>query len=361
MAKINSRISLLNTYSTDEKFIDFDKLEPLDDDELSAWWRAVPGARRFTNATAEAVDKHCAVAAHLPKVDFEGFVQMLQEKISRRHVSTTVVLFDYDEKGDVEDFVSTLTEKFASNFLRDFVKDSPMTDLAEQNTFGGYAVIVKLRRKVDWLTSAVVDFNKGADNSSGSIIFVTYEDNPPPSLIRLSDYLTPYDVQFFAINLLENSRLTNQEKLYTSTLAAKLAGQSAILAKNLAKTELFNEGVDFVKKIIPKLDERNFSRAVWECQAQFLLPTLEQLRGRLIEKNFSRLKHILPVKDEFGKFINDPWDMELRHLHFYGGNAMIFNTQDWEILELAYHARNELSHLLTIDLPRLEKLFTFTE
>ena len=361
MAKINSRISLLNSYTPNENLIDFGNLQPLDEDELSSWWRMVPGARRFTNATAEAVDKHCAVAAHLHKVDLEGFIQMLIEKISRRHVSTNVEIFEYDEKGDMEDFVTTLTEKFSSNFLRDFVKDSPMTDLAEQNIFGGYAVIVKLKRKVKWLTSAVVDFNKGANHSSGAIIFVTCEDNPPPNLIRLSDYLTPYDVQFFSLNLLENSRLTNQEKLYTSTLAAKLAGQSAILAKNLAKPELLSEGAEFVKSILPKLDNRIFSRAVWECQVQFLLPTLEQLRGRLIEKNFVKLRNILPVKDEFGKQIDDPWDMELRHLHFYGGGAFIFHPNDWEILELAYHARNELSHLLTIDLQRLEKLFTFSD
>ena len=321
MARINTRISLMNSYNVNENKIDFNKLQPLDDEELSSWWRMVPGARRFTNTAAEAVDKHCSAAAHLSPVDIEGFVQMLSDKISRRHVSLNVEIFEYDEKGDIEDFVTTLTENFSTNFLRDFVKDSPMTDLAEQNTFGGYAIIVKLKHKVKWLTSAVVDFNKGAYNSTGSIIFVTCEDNPPPSLTRLSDYLTPYDVQFFAINLLENSKLNTQEKF----------------------------------------DERIFSRAVWECQAQFLLPTLEQLRGKLIEKNFVRLKNILPVTDEFGKTLNDPWDMELRHLHFYGGNAMIFHIRDWDILELAYQARNELSHLTTIDLQRLERLFSFAE
>lgn len=361
MSRINTRISLLNSYNANENKIDFNKLQPLDDEELSSWWRMVPGARRFTNNAAEAVDKHCAAAAHLPQVDLEGFVRMLADKISRRHVSQIVEIFEYDDKGDIEDFVTALTERFASNFLRDFTKDSPMTDLADQNAFGGYVIIVKLKRKVKWLTSAVVDFNKSMHNSTGSIIFVTCEDNPPPSLARLSDYLTPYDVQFFAINLLENSKLNTQEKLYTSTLAAKLSGQSAILAKNLAKAELLTEGVDFVKRIVPNFDERVFSRAVWECQAQFLLPTLEQLRGKLIEKNFVRLKHILPVTDEFGKLLTDPWDMELRHLHFYGGNAMIFQMRDWDILEIAYHARNELSHLTTIDLQRLERLFAFAE
>ena len=361
MAKLNAKISLLNSYNISEKNIDFRKLQPLNDEELYAWWHIVPGARHFINAVAEAADKNCATAAHLPKVDTAGFLQTLEKKIRRRYVSLLVEIFDYDGKGDLEDFTAELAEKFSPNFLRDFTEDSPLTDLARQNVLSGRVVIVRLKNKFSHLTSAVADFNKKNSVTSGAIIFVTNEDNPPPSLTRLSDFLTPYDVQFFAINLLENAKLSPQEKLYTSTLAAKLSGQSAILAKNLATAELFTSGIDFVKKIVPTLDERNFSRAVWECQVQFLLPTLEQVRGRLIEKNFRRLKSILPVKDEFGKIITDPWDMELRHLHFYGGSAMLFHISDWEILELAYRARNELSHLEFLDTAKVEKIFTLAD
>ena len=361
MAKIHSRISLLNSYSLSEKKIDFERLQQLEDEELYSWWKTVPGARHFIHAVMEATDKHCATAAHLPKADVEGFLKVLVEEIRQRHMSLTVEVFDYDGKGDLEDLTAELAERFAPNFLRDFTQDSPLTDLAEQNLFDGYAIIVNVKKKFSKLTTAVADFNKGSSDLSGSIIFVTSEDNPPPSLIRLSDCLTPYDVQFFAINLLENAKLSKQEKLYTATLAAKLSGQSAILAKNLATQELFTGGADFVEKIIPNFDNRIFSRAVWECQVQFLLPTLEQVRGRLIEKNYRQLKNILPVKDEFGKLILDPWDMELRHLHYYGGNALIFQSGDWENLELAYISRNEISHLDSLDRAKVEKIFALAD
>lgn len=361
MAKINSRISLLRSYAMNDKKINFDRLQQLNDEELKSWWRAVPGARHFLNAIIEATDKHCATAAHLPKNEVEGFLKILIEKIRRRHVSLMVEIFEYKGKGDLEDFTAELTERFAPNFLRDFTKDSPLTDLAEQNLLNGYAIIVKLQNKFTSLTSAVSDFNKGNSELSGSIIFVTSEENPPPSIVRLSDSLTPYDVQFFAINLLDDAKLSAQEKLYTATLAAKLAGQSAILAKNLATAELFTNGAEFVEKIIPNFDGRIFSKAVWECQVQFLLPTLEQVRGRLIEKNFHRLKSILPVKDEFGKLISDPWDMELRHLHYYGGSELLFHISDWEVLEFAYRARNEISHLEVLECARIEKIFTLAE
>ena len=359
MAKINSRISLLNSYSTSEKQLDLENLQPLDDEELDSWWRTVPGARHFTNIAMEAVEKNSAVALHLPKVDADGFIQTFCEKIQRRYLSLIVEIFEYDGAGDVEDFVTALTEKFSPNFLRDFTTDSPMEDVAKQNLFGGYVFIVKLEHKLKNLPDAVSDFNKAAKNQSGAFIFISSEENPPPSMTRLSDFLSPYDVQFFAINLLDNARLTQQEKIYTATLTAKLAGHSPILAKNLATAELFTDGADFAKKIIPDFDERIFSRAVWECQVQYLLPILEEVRGRLIEKNFRALKNLLPVKDEFGKIISDPWDMELRHLHFYGGIARIFQLNEWENLELAYLSRNLISHLEIIEKDQIEKIFTF--
>lgn len=357
MAKINSRISLLNSYSTAENLIDFTRLRPLDDEDLESWWRTVPGARHFMNIAMNTVEKNNCVALHLAKVDADGFIQMLEEKIRRRYLNIILEKFNYSGAGDMEDFVNALTERFAPNFLRDFTKDSAMEDLAQQNLFGGYVVIVKLEKDFDGLTAAVSTFNRVANNQSGAFIFVSSQENPSPSMARLADFLTPYDVQFFAINLLDNARLSALQKIYTATLVAKLSGHSAIIAKNLASIELFNNGVNFVKKIIPKFDERIFSQAVWECQVQYILPILEQVRGGLIEKNFRQLKNILPVTDEFGKIITDPWDMELRHLHYYGCNAMIFDIIDREKLESAYHARNLISHLEIIDREQTDKIF----
>lgn len=363
MSQINARISFTKTYSISEKQINSAKLQPLDEDDLDSWWQTVPGTRRFLKTAVEAVDKHCAAAFHLPEIEIAGFIRTLREKIQRRHFSLSVEVFDYAGGGTVDNFVDALTAEFAPNFLRDFTEDSPVVDFAKQNPCGDYVIIIPLQKKVAWLTSAVTEFNRNTTTAGGSLIFVTSEENPAPSLERLADYLTPYDIQFFAMNLLENSRAISQEKLlYTSTLAAKLAGNSAILAKNLAKTDLYFYGLEFVKTIFPKFDERIFSRAVWECQAQFLLPALERIRGRLIEKNYARLKNILPVKDEFGKKIEEPLDMELRHLHYYGGKYQVFQSgNEWELLELAYTARNDLSHLKTIELLQFERIFALAD
>ena len=336
-------------------------LQPLDPDELDSWWRAIPGARRFLNAAVEAFNKKCATAVHLPENDAEGFIQALEEKIQRKDINSLIERFTYAADGSIGDFVDALTAEFAPNFQRNFTRQ-PMEDLARQKPFHGYsAIIIKLEGNVEWLTDAVTEFNRGTANFGVALIFVTTEKNPPPNITRLEDYLTPYDVQFFAINFLENARLTAKEKMYTSTLAEKLSGYSPELVKNLARDKLYSHGLEFVRTLLPGFDERIFLRAVWECQVQFLLPTLEQIREQLIVKNERQLRCILPQKDEFDTIIDSPFDMELRHLHYYGGKYKVFQLDEWELLEFAYGARNDLSHLKTLDVSQLTRLFAFSE
>ena len=68
----------------------------------------------------------------------------------------------------------------------------------------------------------------------------------------------------------------------------------------------------------------------------------------------------MPVTDEFGKDLSSAWDMELRHLHYYGGSDRVFSLNDWETLEFVYRIRNDLSHLCPIDSNRLAKIFVLS-
>ena len=220
----------------------------------------------------------------------------------------------------------------------------------------------RVHSQINWLPNFVSDFNKIESNDKGTLIFLTSEVMPSQITIKLTDYILPYDVQFFAFNLLENTRLSQTEKLFTATLTSKLAGTSAIIAKSLATPELFFNGQSLAEDVLGEnFNSQDFTRALWETQIQFALPIVETIRENLIDRNLSALKKILPVADEFGKFLDNPWDMELRHLHFYGGSAKIFSMADWDILELVYRIRNDLSHLDTIDFERLRKIFSLAE
>ncbi len=337
-------------------------LTPLDNEDLESWWFRVPGARRFLQSTAFEAEKNKAIAADISDIDLDGFISIFADTIKRRNYSTVIERFDISDKNfsDSDDFINELAIKFDPNYVPDLMSDSMIMDVASKKVLSGYIIFIEVGEKVNWLANLVSEFNKVDSAEKGTLIFLTSDNSMPSQItIRLTDYILPYDVQFFAFNLLEGTKLSQTEKLFTATLTSKLAGVSAILAKNLASRELFFDGKNFAKKFLGDLfDSHKFNRALWETQIQFALPIVESVREKLIAKNGAALKKILPVTDEFGKTLENAWDMELRHLHFYGGNVKLFSQNDWDTLELVYRARNDLSHLESIDVDRLEKILT---
>ena len=334
-------------------------LTPLNNADLEAWWERVPGARRFLHKMAVEAEHGKAIVADISEDDEEGFIYIFTEEIQRRNYSTVVERYELNNSDSAEDFITDLAMRFDPNYVPDLMSDSIIMDVASKNVLSGYVIFIKVSSKVNWLTSLVSDFNKVESPDKGTLIFLTSETMPSQITMKLNDYILPYDVQFFAINLLEGTRLTQTEKLYTATLTSKLAGTSAIIAKNLAVPELFLNGKKLAQEVLVEdYNIHEFNSAVWETQIQFALPIVETVREELINRNINGLKKLLPVADEFGKFLENPLDMELRHLHYYGGGDKVFSQSDWDMLELVYRVRNDLSHLDTIDVERLERVFS---
>ncbi|MBR1858762.1 MAG: hypothetical protein IJ797_04635 [Selenomonadaceae bacterium] len=337
-------------------------LTPLTSSDLEAWWERVPGARRFLQTMASKAEHSRAIVADISEDDVEGFISSFTEEIQRRNYSIVVDRYEVNDNIAEEDFITELAIKFDPDYVPDLMSDSMIIDVANKKILSGYVIFIKINCKANWLTSLVSDFNKIEDSDKGTMIFLTSETMPSQITMKLTDYISPYDVQFFAINLLEDTKLNQMEKLYTATLLAKLAGTSAMIAKNLASADLYFNCRQFSKDILSDdYVSYKFERSVWETQIQFVLPIVETVREKLIARNIHSLKKLLPVADEFGKFLDSPWDMELRHLHYYGGINKNFSPYDWDTLELVYRIRNDLSHLYSIDFERLEKVFALSD
>lgn len=337
------------------------RLTPLSQTDLEQWWDRVPGARRFLSTLGSEVEKSRAIAIDIADEDADEFMTVFAEAVQRRNYSLVIERMTLEASTAADEFVTELAERFEPNYIPDLLSGSPMTDLARKKILAGYVVLVEVRGRAAWLADLIRDFNRVETLDKGAPIFLTTE-LPSQFTLRLTDFVTPYDMQFFAINLLESARLAPTEKLYAATLVSKLAGVSALLAKNLARAELRNDGRRLAAEVLGEAySDRIYERAVWETQIQFALPIVETVREKLIDQNLNALKKLLPVTDEFGKTLDDPWDMELRHLHYYGGNEKVFSSTDWDVLEVVYRARNDLSHLDTLESERLEKIFSLAD
>ena len=334
------------------------RLSPLTRSELEQWWERVPGARRFLKTLGREVERCSALAIDIADEDIEEFMSILAEEIQRRNYSLVIERLTLEASTAPDEFVTHLAERFDPHYMPDLLSGSLMADVARKRLLSGYVAIIEVQGRAVWLADVIKEFNRVEDVSKGTLLFLT-ADLPTQFTMRLTDFITPYDVQFFAINLMESARLSSTEKLYTATLTAKLAGTSALLAKNLARAELYVDGQRLVEEVMGDgYRRRQYERAVWETQIQFALPIVETVREKLIARNVEGLKKLLPKTDEFGKELDDPWDMELRHLHHYGGNVKLFSQADWDVLEQVYRARNDLSHLYILDRDQLDKIFS---
>ena len=333
--------------------------EPLTRLEAEEWWDRVPGARRFMKMLGREAEKNAALAVDIDESELEGFLAIFTDEFQRRNYSSVIERLSLTAGESADEFVTALVERFEPHYMPDLLSGSMMTDVARKRILSGYVLMVKVEGRASWLSEVINDFNRVEDSGKGTIIFFTSE-LPAQFTFRLTDFITPYDVQFFAINLMESARLNQTEKLYTAALTAKLAGTSPRLAKKFARAELYADGRRLVVEV-PGYRQRDYDRAVWETQIQFALPIVETVREKLIARNLSELKKLLPVTDEFGKELRDAWDMELRHLHYYGGNVKVFSQSDWDILEMVYRARNDLSHLDVLDRDQLDKIFALDD
>ena len=333
--------------------------EPLTRLEAEEWWDRVPGARRFMKMLGREAEKNAALAVDIDESELEGFLAIFTDEFQRRNYSSVIERLSLTAGESADEFVTALIERYEPHYMPDLLSGSMMTDVARKRILSGYVLMVKVEGRASWLSEVINDFNRVEDSGKGTIIFFTSE-LPAQFTFRLTDFITPYDVQFFAINLMESARLNQTEKLYTATLTAKLAGTSPRLAKKFARAELYADGRRLVVEV-PGYRQRDYDRAVWETQIQFALPIVETVREKLIARNLSELKKLLPVTDEFGKELRDAWDMELRHLHYYGGNVKVFSQSDWDILEMVYRARNDLSHLDVLDRDQLDKIFALDD
>ena len=294
-------------------------LTPLSGEDLEDWWLRVPGARRFLSAMTTEAELNRAIVVDIDEIDLDGFISVFTDIIQRRNYSTVLERLELNNPIELDDFITDLAIKFDPNYVPDLMSDSMIMDVASKEVLRGYIIFVKMNVEVNWLANLVTDFNKVETPDKGTLIFLTSDDMPSQITMKSKDYILPYDVQFFAFNILEDTRLSQTEKMFTATLTSKIAGTSAIIAKNLASPELFFNGKALAAEVLGEnFNPHKFNRALWETQIQFALPIVETVRENLIDKHYIELKNLLPVADEFGKNLDDPWDMELRHLHFYG-------------------------------------------
>ena len=93
-----------------------------------------------------------------------------------------------------------------------------------------------------------------------------------------------------------------------------------------------------------------------------MFPIIERIRRRFIEQYIDELRSILPQRDEFGKDLLTPEDMELRHMwHYYFRVSGFCSLEDGHVFKMIYDARNKLAHLTPLAHSTVISIFALEE
>ncbi len=93
------------------------------------------------------------------------------------------------------------------------------------------------------------------------------------------------------------------------------------------------------------LDAAEINRRIRRAQLLLLLPIIEDIRIYSLTQLYPQCKALLPRRDDYGKRLNEVYEMELRHIihHANQGDITMSKQQDAEVYA-AYTVRNALMH-----------------
>jgi hypothetical protein len=341
--------------------------------EEALWWSQVSGPARYLQDTIEAVS-NCGVTLLEETTYMDQFFSLLKDKLLSKNSKLQIITYNADDFLHLDNIEEILLLKYAPDHNYHPMEGPIIRTIAKNNLLNGRVLIIRqIEKDARWVNIAT-EFAKYCSFHGGSILFTFTEGDPPLnnkkkiSVLELKKYITTYDMQLFASYCISNrSNLSFMMKNYITQIASSLAENNPRFCKELAVEELTDDVFGLLSRLaqnIPDaalfLERKKYVELIlWEAQIQTVFPIIEQERRKIIESYYHELLGILPVTDEFGKKLELPEDMELRHIRYYylKINGSFRSNEDSNTFKLIYNSRNDLAHLNLLSGQDIKSIF----
>ena len=326
-----------------------------DTEEGETWWRKVSGPKEYLKQVESLIRNGKCVLLQMEDVD-TTFFQILRDRLLRSDSSLTFTVMDTAGCASSTDFLAALVRELGPRCTPGFL--DPYGDIIKSGILAHRILQVTIPEGFpEWIKKVIDGFSKVSEAGNESMIFLS--SNPPDTdickTVRLEEFVSSYDIQFFALHCLGPFETEDSKGAYIAQLVSNLVGLDSRLAARLAGYSLYADPVSCYKgkeESGKLLSDDRIQEAIWEAQIRFVLPITEKFRRYIIKKYEDTIVRCLPADDDFGNRLEVPQDMELRHLqHFLRG-------KDDDLFKVAYNARNDLSHLGILSSDILDRLFS---
>jgi hypothetical protein len=330
----------------------------------SLWWNHIAGASRYVNDVLGFVTSHRVLL--LEEISFMSyFLQLLQEKMHQRDAGLQFEMSEADEWDGDSEIGELLMNRFVPESDYHPLDGSRIAYIAKHHLLQGRVLIVRnIDRVPKWLPAAI-EYARHSGTRSGLLV-LSYGGTCPLTAVRRgvaapkwNAYITEYDMQLYASYCLAGREdLPSSLRYYITQLASRFSGYDPELCCSLANESIADDPEGVLSSFASMHETMSFLKynltdihsIIWEAQVRTVFPIIERIRRRFIEKYHADLRDMLPQRDEFGKEIHKPEEMELRHMwYYYFKDYGFYSSEEGSEFQMASEARNKLAHLALLD------------
>lgn len=340
------------------------------------WWEQVSGARSFFDIVFGATTRDESIVliseGGMPWRDF--FFDKLTEDFQQISAFKSVEeLSDISNPGEFllkeyckpEKQATYRPGKGYANFLADS-DDIVLHDKLFQVTLSDDSLLQ------DWITF-VSEYVQRRETGKAKATFLiecitnkSVKGKKGVTVISYDDKIGNYDR--FICCMLAASLIseTDRMKKYLSELISNVIGNNIEMCERIIKDykEFLDDPYAFVITVQEKEPSLVFSKTREEVeddikvsQIRVVYPALEEYRKRFVSKHRSDIRKNLPMRSKDGQTYSVPEDVELGALVYLVGCEKLFlPTHEYDELVLYKAARNDLSHLKSLDIDVVRKI-----
>lgn len=329
-------------------------------ERASLWWDYVSGATRYLHDTISARMKYRVLLVEETPY-LESYFQMYEEALMQSDSSLLIEKGYADEWKEGEDPGAAIMNRYVPQADYHPMDGSRAAYIARNQLLAGRVLIIRqVEERQDWLDFAV-EYAKYCPMSGGLIVLTYRGSNPLTSarkgisVYKWNTYISKYDMQLFASNCVaDQPGLSDAERQYITQIASRLTGTDPELCEALSNRELMVCPLELCRRLSDVYDTAKqwiedpqlVDSVVWEAQIHVVFPIIERMRKLYIKTYYGSFLTVLPQMDEFGKELDIPEAMELRHMWYYYFKMNGFRSKDDQhTFNLLYKARNSLAHL----------------
>lgn len=336
------------------------------------WWKRLSNPTNLIDAVVETLlDNRSAVVVFNETIPWrETFMDTIAQEIEMYSAEMRIKHHALSDTQDPGDF---LLQKYCSRELQReyWPTDSKAKFLAEhpQCSLHKSYVFIDLSGDADRWISFIKEYTSYLKEDTHGLFVLFTNDrrfldaqkkkgeselaDAPIQFWDYAAYVHDYDTFLLCMTILSQKKLSMQQQQYLSEIAVALAGDSVVLAGELADrgealawdtSTVFQETMHTLGIFADNVPAQ-VRKALWQAQLKVLFPRLEQFRCQLIEA------YRKDITDRFydartGTFnCETPDELELGQLQFLFKNTRILSMHDHELLFAAKEARNCLAHL----------------